>query len=180
MAEPATGFRTFAAEALAPLGIRLRAAATDDLPLLAAIYGSTREEELRPVPWSTEEKRAFSDWQSRQQEAHYALHYAGAERLVIERRESSEEPSSPIGRLYVHTTAAEVRLMDVTLMTDRRNQGLGTRLVTELLRYADSLKRPVSLHVEPFNPAKQMYERMGFMVVETRGVYEFMVRAAFS
>ena len=36
----------------------------------------------------------------------------------------------------------------------------------------------ISLHVEPFNPAKRMYERLGFVVSETRGLYEFMVRAA--
>jgi ribosomal protein S18 acetylase RimI-like enzyme len=72
----------------------------------------------------------------------------------------------------------EVRLMDITLLPDHRNLGLGTRLVSELLRYADALQRQMSLHVEPFNPAKRMYERMGFKVSETRGLYEFMVREA--
>ena len=47
-----------------------------------------------------------------------------------------------------------------------------------VLRYADGLQRQLSLHVEPFNPAKRMYKRMGFVVGETRGVYEFMVRDA--
>lgn len=137
--------------------------------MLAAIYASTREEELLPVPWTAERKKAFTDWQSAQQEQHYALHYPHAERLVIEQ-------GGPIGRLYVDTTRAEVRLMEVTLLPPYRNRGIGTRLMDELLRYADSLGREASLHVEPFNPAKRMYERMGFAVRETRGIYEFMVR----
>ena len=45
-----------------------------------------------------------------------------------------------------------------------------------LLAYADRLGRPVSLHVEPFNPARRLYERLGFRVIETRGLYELMVR----
>jgi ribosomal protein S18 acetylase RimI-like enzyme len=64
----------------------------------------------------------------------------------------------------------------VTLLPAYRNRGIGTRLMDELLRYADSLGREASLHVEPFNPAKRMYARMGFVVRETRGIYEFMVR----
>jgi len=121
------------------------------------------------VPWTTEQKRAFTDWQSQQQEAHYALHYPGAERLIVER-------DAAIGRIYIDTTRSEVRLMEVTLLPPFRNQGLGTRLMVEVLAYADALERRASLHVEPFNPAKRMYGRMGFAVTETHGLYEFMVR----
>lgn len=87
------------------------------------------------------------------------------------------EKGDAIGRIYVDTRG-EVRLMDVTLLPAWRNQGIGTRLLQALLAYADALGRPASLHVEPFNPAKRMYERAGFAVSETRGLYEFMVRPA--
>ena len=150
--------------------MRLRPAGEGDLPLLASIYATTREEELRQVPWSVAQKRIFTDWQSQQQEEHYALHYPAAERLVIER-------DFPIGRIYVHTSA-EVRLMEMTLLPEFRNQGIGTTLMDSFLAYADELGRPASLHVEPFNPAKRMYERMGFGVVESRGIYEYMLRPA--
>jgi GNAT superfamily N-acetyltransferase len=163
------GFLAFAGARLGELGIHLRVAAGDDLPLLAEIYASTRSEELAQVNWSDGQKKAFTDWQSAQQERHYELHYPNAERLVVGLGE-------PIGRLYVDTTRLEVRLMDVTLLPAHRNRGLGTRLMEELLRYADSLGREASLHVEPFNPARRMYARMGFATREVRGLYEFMVR----
>jgi len=139
--------------------------------LIAEIYATTREDELRQVPWNDAERRAFTDWQSGQQEAHYGLHYPAAERLVVENGE-------PIGRIYVDTTGKEVRLMEVTLLPAWRNRGIGTRLTRLLLDYSDALGVPASLHVEPFNPAKRMYERLGFTVAETRGLYEFMVRPA--
>ena len=162
------GFLAFALPRLAPSGLRLRPAVEGDLALLAAIYATTREEELRQVAWSAEQKRAFTDWQSRQQERHYALHYPQFERLLVEREE-------PIGRIYVDT-ASEIRVMEITLLPPFRNQGTGTSLMNLVLAYADALGRPTSLHVEPFNPAKRMYRRMGFDVVEARGVYEYLVR----
>lgn len=165
-----SGFRAFASPRLAGAGLALRPATDADRELIAAIYATTREEELSQVAWSTGQKRAFTDWQSKQQDAHYTLHYPAFERLVIER-------DGPIGRIYVDTTSSEIRLMEVTLLPPFRNQGIGTSLLDALLAYADALGRPASLHVEPFNPAKRMYERMGFGVVETRGVYEYMVRA---
>jgi ribosomal protein S18 acetylase RimI-like enzyme len=164
------GFLAFSSPRLVASGLRLRPAAEADLPLLAAIYATTREEELGRVPWSAAQKRAFTDWQSKLQERHYALHYPAAERLVIER-------DAPIGRIYVDTSA-EVRLMELTLLPDFRNQGIGTALMSAFLAYADGLGLPASLHVEPFNPARRMYERMGFGFVEARGVYEYMVRPA--
>jgi ribosomal protein S18 acetylase RimI-like enzyme len=167
----APGFLAFCSERLAGSGIVLRPALEADAAFIAAVYATTRAEELAAVDWTPENRKTFTDWQSRQQEGHYALHYPGAERLVIERGE-------PIGRIYVDSAGSEVRLMEVTLLPASRNQGIGTRLLLELLAYADLLGKPASLHVEPFNPAKRMYERAGFAVVEARGLYEFMMRPA--
>ena len=162
-------FLAFAQPYLEKSGIDLRPAGEGDRALVATLYATTRAEELRQVDWSDAQKRVFTDWQSQQQEAHYGLHYPAAERLLVEKGE-------PIGRIYVDTTSAEVRLMEVTLLPAWRNQGIGTRLTRLLLEYADRLRLPASLHVEPFNPAKRMYQRMGFGVVEVRGVYEYMLR----
>jgi Acetyltransferases len=40
-----------------------------------------------------------------------------------------------------------------------RGRGIGKRLMTEALRRADG---NVALHVEPDNPAKFLYEKLGF------------------
>jgi hypothetical protein len=32
----------------------------------------------------------------------------------------------------------------------------------------------LSIHVETFNPAKRLYERLGFVVAEDKGVYQLM------
>jgi ribosomal protein S18 acetylase RimI-like enzyme len=167
---PPARFAAFAGKGLAEHGLALRCAMPADAPLIAAIYATTRDEELSHVPWTPAQKKAFTDSQSGHQEAHYALHYPHAERLIV------EATGHAIGRMYVDTTLSDVRLMEVTLLPTHRGRGIGTRLMRELLRYADALARRASLHVEPFNPAKRMYERAGFVVRETRGLYELMER----
>jgi ribosomal protein S18 acetylase RimI-like enzyme len=151
--------------------LRLRPAAERDAGLIADIYAAGRAEELAATGWSDAQKRAFTDWQSSQQERHYAQHYAAAERLVIERGEA-------IGRIYVETGAADVHLLEVTLFERFRRQGIGTHLMNAFLAYVDALGRTSSLYVEAHNPARRMYERMGFVVAQSGEVYEYMVRAA--
>ena len=167
-------FAAFAAAPLAAHGIALRRTAPADAELIAAIYAGTREEEMRLVPWSDAQKKAFTDWQSRMQEQHYALHYPNAELLLVAME------GVAIGRIYVDVSSTEVRLMDVTLLPAQRNRGIGTHLVHALLDFADAHARMASLHVEPFNPARRLYERLGFRGQETRGLYEFMVRPRIS
>ncbi len=64
--------------------------------------------------------------------------------------------------------------MDIALLPEHRGRGIGTRLVQDVLDEARASGRSVSLHVEETNPAKRLYERMGFVDVEDRGVYILM------
>ena len=57
---------------------------------------------------------------------------------------------------------------------------LGTALMTWIIADADREGRSVTLHVEPWNPAKRLYERLGFASEGPRGIYEFMRRPATS
>lgn len=158
--------------ASAPVGLSFRAESEADVPFLRDLYASTRAEELERVEWPDALKRAFVDQQFTAQREQYRRHYPGAAFLVIER------DSAPIGRLYVHRTRQEVRLMEVTLLPAQRGKGLGSSLMDRLVRWSDDLDLRVTLHVEPFNPAQRLYLRLGFVTQEVRGVYHFMCRDA--
>lgn len=140
-----------------------------DLDFLRALYASTRADELAQVPWSAEQKAAFLAHQFDLQREQYRQHYPGAEWLIIER------DGAPTGRLYLKRSS-EVRLMDIALVPGLRGSGLGTRVTRALLDWADALDLPVTLHVEPFNPAYRMYRRAGFAWVRSTGVYHFLLR----
>lgn len=150
--------------------VRLREEDDADLVFLRTLYASTRAEELAPVPWPDEAKRAFLDHQFELQRAQYREHYLDAEWLVIERG------AAPIGRLYLKRGNAEVRMMDIALLPQVRAQGLGTHLTRALIDWAAAQGLPVTLHVEPFNPAYRMYQRFGFEYRRSTGIYHFLER----
>ncbi len=153
-----------------PAGLTLRLESDDDIPFLRDLYATTRAAELARVDWTDAQKQAFVTQQFTAQRTHYRLHYPGAAFLVIER------DGIRIGRIYIQRVAAEVRLMEVTFEPACRGQGLGSALFQRLIDWSDRLGLPMTLHVEPFNPAMRLYQRLGFVSREERGFYHFMSR----
>lgn len=160
------------------LKVTLRTATAEDEAFLRAVYAATRAEELTPVPWSDEQKRAFCDQQFAAQDAHYRAHYPTAEYLVIETSpgESAEAGTAhtPAGRLYVDRWAREIRIMDIALLPGFRGRGIGTELLRQLQDEARAAAKALTIHVEKFNPALRLYERLGFRAKEDKGVYLLM------
>jgi len=150
--------------------VTLRPARPEDREHLLAVYASTRAEELAPVPWTEEQKNAFVRMQFEAQNADYSRNYVGADFSVI------EVDGEPAGRLYVERRPAEVRLIDIALLPSFRRAGIGTRLLAELIADANARGVPLTLHVEMFNPARRLYERLDFVPVEEHGLYLLMER----
>jgi ribosomal protein S18 acetylase RimI-like enzyme len=148
----------------------LRAITRDDLPFLFRVYASTREEELARVPWTDEQKEAFLRQQFEAQHAWWQEHYTGASFDVV------LVAGKPAGRLYVDEWEREIRIVDIALLPEYRGAGLGARLVREVLARGDAAGKAVSIHVERNNPALRLYERLGFRLVEDKGVYLLMSR----
>lgn len=149
--------------------ITLRPIGPDDMDLLLRVYGSTREEEMAMVvDWSAEQKAGFVRQQFEAQHAWYQDHYQGARFDVI------LVDGVPAGRLYVHRREAEIRLVDITFLPEFRGGGFGTSLLRDLLAEGEAAGKPVTIHVEVFNPAMRLYERLGFQPVEERGPYRLM------
>lgn len=76
----------------------------------------------------------------------------------------AREEGSTVGALVMLRTGMEGYvppnlLLYVAVRPDRRGQGIGGRLVEEALKSSEG---DVKLHVEYDNPAKRLYERMGF------------------
>lgn len=148
--------------------VTLRPITDDDLPFLNDVYASTRQEELAPVPWSEAEKEAFLRMQFDAQHRHYAEHYPNASFDVI------LVDGAAAGRLYVDRRETEIRIVDIALLPAFRQRGIGTRLLTGLLDEGARSGRPVGIHVERFNPALRLYQRLGFVPIEDREVYLLM------
>jgi ribosomal protein S18 acetylase RimI-like enzyme len=79
-----------------------------------------------------------------------------------------------IGHIYLFRNQNEIHVMDIGFLLAKRGQGIGSRLLNAVLRIATQDEVDVTLQVEPNNPARRWYERLGFRMVEDRGVYLFM------
>jgi GNAT superfamily N-acetyltransferase len=140
----------------------------EDLPLAAAVYASTRAEELAVTGWPDQQKQAFLQHQHEAQHRHYRQHYQGAEWLIIERG------GQPVGRLYRVEWPREIRVIDLSLLPEARGGGIGTGILEAIQREAKGRGKGVSVHVEKHNPARRLYARLGFEVTEDKGVYDLM------
>lgn len=141
-----------------------------DLPFVAALYGSTREDELARVGWPAELRQAFLAQQHDAQHRHYRAAYPNAEWLIVERS------GEPIGRLYLAEWESELRVIDISLVPGARGGGIGGALLADVIAAAERGNRKVSIHVELHNPARRLYERLGFAPVEDKGAYLLMER----
>lgn len=145
--------------------IILRPMNSKDHEFLFRVYASTRQEELADVPWTAEQKEAFLRSQFDLQHQHYQKYYEDAAFDII------LCDGEPAGRLYVHRSPEEIRIVDIALLPEHRGSGIGSRLLHEVLTEADGAGKRVSIHVEQFNRAMRLYERLGFTKQEEVGVY---------
>jgi ribosomal protein S18 acetylase RimI-like enzyme len=144
--------------------LTLRPVLESDDGHLRRVYASTREEELALVGWDHGERDAFLRQQFAAQDAHYRT-YANASLDVI------EVDGQAAGRLYVARGPDEIRIIDIALLPLYRNRGIGTVLLRELLAEAAEAGTRLTVHVEKFNPARTLYERLGFTEAADVGVY---------
>ena len=150
--------------------ITFRPAAPEDDPFLIGVYGSTRLEELALTNWDTSQREAFLKFQFNAQQVHYRQHYPEGEHLII------LVTGNPVGRLYVANIEKEIRILDITLLPERRNAGIGTPIIKELMAEAAALGKPLRIYVESFNPSLHLFERLGFARAGENGYSLLMER----
>lgn len=147
---------------------QLRQENEGDLEFLCRLYATIRRAELEMTSWDAAQKEAFVRMQFLAQREHYLRYYPNASFQII------ENETQPIGRLYVDRWEHEIRIMDIALLPEYCGQGLGSRLIGEIQEEGRRTGKIVSIHVEKFNPALRLYQRLGFQVAEDKEVYYFM------
>lgn len=147
----------------------LRKHTHDDIPFMQDLYASTRESELAMTNFSPSEKLNFLSQQFNAQYQHYTQNYCTDAFNIIELN------NKPIGRLFVDYWEKEIRIVDIALIPEYRNAGLGTYYFHQLFSQARSSGKSVTIHVEHNNPARQLYERLGFALkTQTNEIYLLM------
>ena len=137
----------------------LRPATEDDEQFLYDVFTTTWADEVAALPNPNLAAHVLRI-QHTAQERRFEARYADFERFVI------MHDGRRAGRLYVQRTPSMVHAIDMTLLPQFRSQGIGTRIVSDLLAMAARNGQDVTLRVPRRNSrAVALYEATGFRLV---------------
>ena len=146
----------------------LRDATDDDRPFLLALYASTRADELARTGWSAETRQVFVQMQYAAQHADYLRRHPDSRCQVI------ESGDVPVGRLWFARDGHSLHVLDLSLIPALRGQGIGGACLRRVLDEAGLDGLDVRLHVAVGNPARRLYERLGFVAAGLPGLHQAM------
>jgi GNAT superfamily N-acetyltransferase len=136
-------------ESMPSVPITLRRASLADSEFAYEVVCKT----IRPYAEQT-----FGIWQEAQVRAMLASNIdAGVTKIIM-------AGATPLGILTVQESESHVQLDQLFVLPRYQRHGIGTELVRGVLQRARQLGVPVRLRVLRVNPAKRLYDRLGFFV----------------
>ncbi|CAN5213890.1 hypothetical protein BH20ACI1_BH20ACI1_17850 [soil metagenome] len=147
--------------------IVIRDAGGKDVPFFEELYFKTRRAEFATLGWDENQLAMFLQMQFNIQTQGYKLQFPDARISVI------ESGGAAVGRLI---TTGEIRLVDIAVLPESRNHGIGSFVLNRLLDEAKGKGKFVDLQVLKSNvAATRLYERFGFEKTGENELY-FMMR----
>jgi ribosomal protein S18 acetylase RimI-like enzyme len=149
--------------------VSFRPATDADQEFLIGVYAGTRADELAQTGWDDSQKDAFIRWQYSMQKKEYEARYPDARYDVI------LVDGVPAGRIWVGADDTQIRLLDIAVIPEFQNRGVGAHLLRQLMDEATRDNKPLRHMVFVLNQdAFRFYERLGFKTIEDVGGYLHM------
>ena len=147
----------------------LRPVEPTDQPFLLKLYATSREKELAQVEWVEGQREVFLQWQFEMQQCEYESRFPASRHDVI------VVDGADAGRMWVGADETQVRLLDIAILPDYQNRGVGTVLIKQLIEEVRASNKRLRHMVFVYNDdAHRFYERLGFVVIEDLGGYKHM------
>jgi len=145
--------------------ISLRPVTAEDEEVLLEIYKSSRGDDLRELGWTEDRVNEFLGMQYDAQRHFLANEYKRADdELILFEAE-------PAGRLIVERREHEIRFIDLALLAEHRNGGIGAFLIRRIQNEARREEKPLRLQIIRFNRAVSLLERLGFARISETGTH---------
>lgn len=148
--------------------ISLRTAIPDDQTFLLELFAGTRDD-LSLANLETGQKQLLIELQFRARQNQYQFAYPKATNSII------LEGVREVGSIIVNRGERDIHVVDISLLPECRNRGIGTRVLRTLLEEALAEAKSVGLQVAVTNRAITFYERLGFSTIKDGGAYISMV-----
>jgi len=105
-------------------------------------------------------EQTFGSWDEDIQRARFDAMFELSETQVI------SVAGRDAGYLTVRHEPRETQLFNIMIAPELQGRGLGTVVLRDLLAGAQARRVPVRLQVMKVNPARRLYERLGFVVID--------------
>jgi ribosomal protein S18 acetylase RimI-like enzyme len=139
--------------------IHRRAATPADEPFLFELYCAVRASEFAQLILPEPQKRQLIRMQYTAQMNGYASEFPGSAFEIV------MEDERKVGRIWIARLEDSFHLVDIAILPEAQNAGIGTSLIRELQREAEAAQKPVRLSVFRFNPGSlRFHQRLGFEV----------------
>lgn len=148
--------------------IEMRPAEAGDVAFMQQLYSSTRSTDARMGGCDHATENLLQGLQFKAQQSWFQTKYPNADLALI------TEHERPVGRLYVDYGPDELRILDICLLPEHRNRGIGLGLLRSLQAQGERLRLPVRLNVMLGSPAQRLLQRCGFEVLGVDGIYNVM------
>ena len=136
----------------------LRPATEGDFSFIHAVRAAGLREYVDQI-WGWDDAAQFARFRARFDPAAYVV-------IVVDGRDA--------GALAVEWRSDEVFLTDISISPEWQRQGLGTAVLGSLVTEARQRGLPVALKVLKNNPARRLYERLGFQLVNETDSHYWM------
>jgi len=144
--------------------VSLRPVGNEDQAFLLEVYASTRALEMAMSGWDQAQQAAFVELQFAAQKQYYSAAFPQGEHNILLLN------GEPAGRIYTAESDDLIQIIDITLLPSRRNAGIGTPLIQEVLARGQAAAKPVQIYVENYNPSLRLFERLGFLKIQEDGL----------
>lgn len=139
--------------------IGFRSAVENDIGLLYALHVATMKEYVNQT-WG---------WNDAFQESVFRKNYIPAEIQII------TYDGKDMGMFSVEERDEDVFLRAIEVHPEYQRKGIATAIINSIIREGVQKTKPVRLYVLKVNPAKRLYERLGFSVVEETSTHYIMM-----
>jgi ribosomal protein S18 acetylase RimI-like enzyme len=129
----------------------------DDEAFLQELYASTRVD-LDEVLSDKAQLRQLLIIQYNGQKATYSAEFPNAEDQIV------LFDGEPVGRLMLDHRPGSIHGVDIAVLKEARNQGVGTGVLMAIFEECSATGSLFTISVLRSNPAMRLYERLGFVV----------------
>ncbi len=148
--------------------VTLRPALPEDEEFLRDLYCRSHAGEFATAPLGDAQQEALLRMQFNLQQQSYRTEFpAGVDRIIL-------LDGAPIGRLLVAELETEVLYIDIAILVEHRGNGIGAKVISDLMEETRRIGKPARLQVIKTNPAARLHQRLGFRIVGENGAHYVM------